>query len=252
MNGTSKNSSPRKSSTVTRAARHLRRNVVAYLALFLALSGSAYAVERGSVGTKQLKKNAVKTAKIANGAVNGRKLAAGSVDTTKLTDGAVQGGKLADGAVTNTKLAAGSVTRDKLAPGAVGPDQVGLIRQTVQIDDTKADSSGTFTDVLRHGPFTVRTRCIHATQNSPAYGNVYVKSSELAASTALQNSPGWRLEANSDFRPVSPTMNLGQTGVSAINVWAASGRYLQLSVTGTALPTVAKNDCAFLLTGFAG
>lgn len=53
-------------------------NVVATVALFIALGGAAYAatqLPRNSVGVKQLKKNAVTTPKIKNGAVTGGKIA---------------------------------------------------------------------------------------------------------------------------------------------------------------------------------
>jgi len=56
--------------------------VIAYLALFVALGGSAYAaiqLPKNSVGPKQLKANAVTTAKIKNGAVTGAKISANSV-----------------------------------------------------------------------------------------------------------------------------------------------------------------------------
>jgi len=54
---------------------HVRGNAIAYLALFVALGGSAWALEANSVGTRQLKNNAVKTKKIANNAVTAPKLA---------------------------------------------------------------------------------------------------------------------------------------------------------------------------------
>jgi hypothetical protein len=47
---------------------HARRNVVAYLALFVALGGTSYAAIKlpaGSVGTKQLRKGAVTKSKIS-------------------------------------------------------------------------------------------------------------------------------------------------------------------------------------------
>jgi hypothetical protein len=56
--------------------------VIAYLALFVALGGSAYAatqLPKNSVGTKQIKPNAVTTAKLKNGAVTGAKIAANTV-----------------------------------------------------------------------------------------------------------------------------------------------------------------------------
>ncbi len=48
--------------------RHLRRNLVAYLALFIALGGSAYAataLPKGSVGAKQLRNGAVTPSKLS-------------------------------------------------------------------------------------------------------------------------------------------------------------------------------------------
>ena len=63
--------------------RHLRQQCVAYLALFVALGGTSYAATNlpaGSVGSKQLKKNAVTTVKIEKGAVTASK-----IDTKGLT-----------------------------------------------------------------------------------------------------------------------------------------------------------------------
>jgi hypothetical protein len=56
--------------------------IVAYLALFVALGGSAVAVThlgKNSVGPKQLRKNAVTTVKIKKGAVTAAKVRAGSL-----------------------------------------------------------------------------------------------------------------------------------------------------------------------------
>jgi hypothetical protein len=50
-----------------RAASHLRSNVVAYVALFVALGGTSYAattLPRNSVGTWQLRKGAVTASKV--------------------------------------------------------------------------------------------------------------------------------------------------------------------------------------------
>jgi hypothetical protein len=61
---------------------HLRRNAVAYLALFVALSGTGYAAARlpaNSVGSTQLKKNAVISSKIHADAVTSAKVKAGSL-----------------------------------------------------------------------------------------------------------------------------------------------------------------------------
>ena len=92
---------------------HFRRQFVGYLALFVALGGSAYAVTSlpsNSVGTSQLKNSAVTTPKLANGAVTSSKLGAASVGA----------GKLANGAVTGAKVAANSLTGANINVGTLG------------------------------------------------------------------------------------------------------------------------------------
>lgn len=69
---------------MTTVLRHLKQNVVAYLALFVALGGTGYAAIRlpaASVGTKQLR----------NGAVTNRKLQKGSVGAASLDAKSIAG-----------------------------------------------------------------------------------------------------------------------------------------------------------------
>jgi hypothetical protein len=57
---------------VTKLLTHVKHNVVAYLALFVALGGTSYAaisLPAGSVGSKQLRSGAVTNKKLAKGAV---------------------------------------------------------------------------------------------------------------------------------------------------------------------------------------
>lgn len=68
---------PKERRVIGLLARFLRQNVIALLALFLALGGTSYAainLPRESVGAKQLKRNAVRTRKIRNGAVTKNKI----------------------------------------------------------------------------------------------------------------------------------------------------------------------------------
>ena len=64
-------------------------NVMATVAVFLALGGSAIALSKNSVGTRQLKKNAVTTKKIKNNAVTAAKIRSGSIGGGKLADGSI-------------------------------------------------------------------------------------------------------------------------------------------------------------------
>ena len=102
-------------------------NVVACLALFVALGGASYAATQlpnNSVGPKQLKKNAVTAPKIKKEAVTAAKIKGGAIDATKVADGAISGAKIADGAVTGAKIADGAVTGAKIADGAVNGSKV--------------------------------------------------------------------------------------------------------------------------------
>jgi hypothetical protein len=116
-------------------------NVIATLALFVALGGAAVAagLPKNSVGTTQLKKNAVTAAKLKRGAVTSGKigpkavtagklganavlpgnLGAGIITTDKLSDGSVIAAKIKNGVVTTNKLNNGAVTTAKLGDGSV-------------------------------------------------------------------------------------------------------------------------------------
>lgn len=83
-------------SVIGRIGRRLRRpgyaDVVATLALFIALGGASYAavqIPKGSVGTKQLKKSAVTAKKIKNNAVTAKKLKKNAVNSSKVKDGSL-------------------------------------------------------------------------------------------------------------------------------------------------------------------
>ena len=61
---------------------HLRRNAVAYLALFVALGGTSYAavaLPKNSVGTAQLQKDAVRSADVKNGSLKSADFKAGQL-----------------------------------------------------------------------------------------------------------------------------------------------------------------------------
>jgi len=78
---------------------YLKRNAVGFVALFVALSGGAYALAHNSVGSRELKPkavgaphlkaSAVRPAKIRTDAVRNRHLREGTVDIAKLDLGSV-------------------------------------------------------------------------------------------------------------------------------------------------------------------
>ena len=88
-------------------ARLTYANVIATIALFIALGGGAYAViklPKNSVKSKQIKDGQVKNADLAADAVSGEEIAAGAIGTDD--------------------LGANAVTGENVAPGAIGADDL--------------------------------------------------------------------------------------------------------------------------------
>jgi hypothetical protein len=119
--------------------RHLNpATAISCVALFVALSGAAYAVSpigkkavktqnlaNGAVTTLKLRGGAVTTMKLRNLSVSGPKLGEASVTSGKLAQGAVRSPALGGQVVTEGKLKNGAVTGGKLANGAVTSSKLG-------------------------------------------------------------------------------------------------------------------------------
>jgi hypothetical protein len=95
--------------------------VVAYVALFVALGGTAVAAK---IQSNEIAKNAVKTKKIANAAVTNPKIANFAVNNSKLADDAVTEAKLAPDSVSGNKIQQASIGTGKLREGAVETDKI--------------------------------------------------------------------------------------------------------------------------------
>lgn len=102
-------------------------NVIATIALFVALGGAAVAagLPKHSVGAKQLKRGAVTTAALRKQAVTSGKLAAKSVVNGKLGPNSVSPGNIGNGAVTTAKIAAGAVIASSIKNGVITNNKLG-------------------------------------------------------------------------------------------------------------------------------
>lgn len=103
------------------APRPTYANVIATVALFIALGGVAVAagLPKNSVGPNQLKRGAVTPAKIRKAAVTAGKLAPQSVTAGKLGANAVLPGNLGNGIISTQKIAAGAVIAATIKNGVV-------------------------------------------------------------------------------------------------------------------------------------
>ena len=97
-------------------------NVMSVIAVFLALGGTAFAVQLGknTVGSKQLKKNAVTGAKVKAEAITEAKVKAEAITGAKVKADAITGAKVLNGSLTGADLAPASIDQSKLAPGTTG------------------------------------------------------------------------------------------------------------------------------------
>jgi hypothetical protein len=95
----------------TRVGQYLRSNILGLLALFVALSGAAYAANAAP-------KNSVRTKSIRNAAVTNPKLAANAVTGSNVVNGSLSGADLADGSITPENLSAAVAQPTVLHSGA--------------------------------------------------------------------------------------------------------------------------------------
>jgi hypothetical protein len=117
-------------------------NVVSLISLFVVLGGTAFALSKNSVGTKQLKTNAVHTSDIANGAVTTKKIKNDAVTGAKVNEstlGPVPSAESARPSGPASGDLTGSYPNPKINAGAVGASQLGQI--------VKHENQGSIIDV---------------------------------------------------------------------------------------------------------
>lgn len=182
-------------------------NVIALLALFVALGGTSYAavkLAKNSVTSKHIKNGQVKTADIRNGSIRAPKLGANAVTATKLADDAVTSSKLADNAVTGGLIdesTLGKVPSAGAADSAAQLDGYQRIYKRIEASDQTAAASQSAamaaapaTTLATVGPFTLTAKCF-------AYdGSVYGKQIlATSVSGAVLDSDEDDLYGDSDF-----------------------------------------------------
>jgi hypothetical protein len=136
--------------TIRRLTSHLRSQGVAYLALFMAIGGTAYAASlpANSVGPTQLRKNAVTTAKIKGDAVT----------TDKVEDATLQAQDFASGVLLRG------------ADGAPGPP--GTPGTPGGVDTTILWAAVTAGDGVTPASIARGKHAVSATRTSPGYEEV--------------------------------------------------------------------------------
>jgi hypothetical protein len=200
----------------TRSFRPSPATIISCLALFLALTGSAFAVGiaknsvrsaqivDGTVRTVDVRDNAVKAAKIAPDAVGAEEIAEEAVESPEVAQDSLTAGDLgaasvasteiADGSVTSADVANQSLTSDDLGPGSVGSSEIqtGAIRAAelgpiIQVSNSETIKGG--------GNATVSVACPAGTTVISGGGLSGFYQVHLASS--FRSGNGWRIDARS-------------------------------------------------------
>lgn len=152
---------------------HLRSNVVAYLALFVALGGTAYAVnkvgpkdiERNAVRAKHVKRNAIRAKEVKRNAVRSAEIANGQVKLEDLNRGNVAarfGGGLYFGQASGFGPIASSTGSDQNVP----------ISGIIDFDNSTDSEGGPF---VMPAPIEVRARDLRMQTLNPVDRTVLIE-----------------------------------------------------------------------------
>lgn len=126
--------------TKTRKFRPSPAIVISCLALFLALTGSAFAVGKNTVRSAQIVDSTVRTVDLRDNAVSSPKIADATVTAADLGTDSVGSDEIAKDAVTSEEIAKDAVNTDEIAANAVASSEVA--DQSLTQDDLGANSVG--------------------------------------------------------------------------------------------------------------
>ncbi len=102
---------------------HVRSNIIAYLALFVALGGTAYAAEK--IGTRDIKKGAVKSKQIGDDGVRSKDIKDGTgVKSRDLKNDNVKSIDIKDGDLSEVDIAARSLTGESIKNDSLTAAQI--------------------------------------------------------------------------------------------------------------------------------
>jgi hypothetical protein len=106
-----------------RKPRFTYANVVATLALFLALGGGA-AFAANTIRSGDIAPGAVQTADIHQRAISSGKLAVGAVRGNQIAPHSVGSSQIAPGSIGRSEIAPDAIGTSEIAPGSIRPDQL--------------------------------------------------------------------------------------------------------------------------------
>jgi len=222
-------------------------NIIASLALFIALGGVGYAAtaSKNSVKSTSIKDGQVKTADLASNAVTSPKIKNGQVTNADLAANAVNSAKIANGSVAVADLAAGAAAT---ALSANGADQVFLnqpaLKETVSL---ALPSAGTYLVLADATAFAYDLTLGSDAQMDfvLAAGGTAIKSQNIFMSLDFSTAGGaaaypWQhVAVINATAPLTITLSAKPaTGNTAIDLRVRAPRLVAVRIAGATSPTV--------------
>jgi hypothetical protein len=188
-------------------------NVMASVAVFVALGGGAYAMTalpKNSVGTKQLKQGAVTSAKLHSGAVTSAKLGPNVVTGSKIANGSITGAKVLSSTL-------GTVPSATNATNAVNATNAATATNATQLGG-KAAANYISSVLVRSkdlNPMADGTVVGGAGDGGANDGNVFCASGERAIAGGVRIPTSTKDQAIVSSRPIDASGNVPADGTPA-------------------------------------
>lgn len=197
--------------------RHLTySNVIASLALFIALGGISWAAAtapKNSVASKSIKKNAVTNAKIKNNAVNSRKIKSSSILSSDVKNDALTGVDINEGTLGTVPSASSAGTA---SVAGTATDQFNAFKTLAvsasNIDPNVARDQATEIPLVSHGSVSVYAKCFRDSDGNLTYYETYGRTS---ANGSVQGGYSAGDELNGD--PASLNVNTLEVNRQLLN-----------------------------------
>ncbi len=216
-------------------------NVIASVALFVALGGAAVAagLPRNSVGPNQIKRGAVTTAKLRKAAVRSGKLAPKAVTAGKLGPNSVGPGNIGNGAVNSAKIGGGAVTGDQIKNNVVTTNKLNNNAVTsAKLAPNAVETSNLLNGSVTLGKLAEDVSPLLGTLKSRADAARRVRHRRTPPAAVRKNSPSERSAIQFPISGNPPAVTVLKKGETTANC-AGIG-------SGSAPSATAGNLCVYL------
>jgi hypothetical protein len=202
-----------------RISSHIRSNIIGYVALFVALGGSAYAVDgplpgQDQVGSADIINNDVQSADIKDANVASADIRSNAITTGKILDGDVRGADVLDNGLTGADVNEATLGRVPDADALDGIDSTGFARGpgSIQKVDFRANDGTGLTQILDLGGLQLLATCDSSFGQGPKDLRIFWTSTVDNASLGVSYSQFGDGVAHTDYNSHLPTSGTIEEG----------------------------------------